>query len=232
MHVNKVDTNATSLRYPSAKTIGSVDTAIDSAINSAATAKAKIQIAGVLIGQWLGKHGDKPTACSQATRLVHGLGQGIKSEALIEYFRQLMGFVVGEVTVTSGNMTGELVQGFVDVDLKVLKENWNSTTRSPKTKHWVSFSKETEWGGFDFEKALGTLFKGVDTAVQKVATAKADGVDISAKVIVDFSRVNALKTLMSLSTTSLAALMSQAAQGLPLGDIDFDEGTEEEEVAA
>lgn len=211
MQVNKVSFSTKGIQFPKLDSVTAVDRCIDTAIANAKTLKDQIQVAGIAIGMWAGKHGDKPTACKQATRLVLGVEHGMKAEALIAWFVDLFGFVVGDVDITQGDRTGETVKGFVDLDLKFLKENFN-TKNSPKLIHWVSYAPPTNWTGFDLDKKLESILKGAKDAIKRVDDAAKDGEDLSGKVSIDTGKLEAFKLFMSLPECQLHSFLAQAQE--------------------
>ncbi len=151
--------------------------------------KDRIQIAAVGCLMHLGKHGNKPHVCESATNLINGLGQGIQTKALIEWFIEF-----GLILDTDKG------ESFVDANIDKLKEKFETA----KKTHWVSFAPQKAWAGFSFDDKLEALFKGAEDA-----QARALKSDEEAQVVdIDNNKLQLMQFLSNLSGEQLQNAMA------------------------
>ena len=150
------------IRYVTLTGIANIESYIDNVIADAKTLKDKIQIVSVAVLIHTAKHGDKPTGCRLANKLIDNLGAGIQSKALVDWFTAF-----GFVLAVEG-------KGFADVDLDFLRAVFNASTSNPKAikdgamgTHWCSFVKETPWQGMDLDKGITSLINKAKAAIER-----------------------------------------------------------------
>ncbi len=151
--------------------------------------KDRIQVAAVGCLMHLGKHGNKPHVCEAATGLINGLGQGIQTKALIEWFIEF-GLIID-------NEKGE---SFVDANIDKLKEKFEEA----KKTHWVSFAPKKAWAGFSFDDKLEALFKGAEEAQARALKSEEE-----AQVVdIDTNKLQVMQFISGLSGEQLREAMA------------------------
>jgi len=151
--------------------------------------KDRIQIAAVGCLMHLGKHGNKPHVCESATNLINGLGQGIQTKALIEWFVEF-GLIVDT----------EKGESFVDANIDKLKGKFEEA----KKTHWVSFAPKKLWAGFSFDDKLEALFKGAEDAQARALKSEDE-----AKVVdIDTNKLQLMQALSAMSGEQLQNAMA------------------------
>lgn len=165
-----------------------VDSVIQAAINSAKTMREKVQLAGVAVLMHAEKHGDY----SKAAVLVDGLGNGVNSGALVEWFVEFGGLEIGKAEVD-----GKKVDTFVGWKGKAyIREKFAEA----KCTAWWEFKKQNPYAGFDLADALKKVVKSAEGALAKIDDAESEGDDALAAMLrelisVDADTLSALKKL-------------------------------------
>lgn len=136
-----------------------VDKLILKAIDSAKTMRLKVQIAAIAVLHHAFKHGDY----TKANDLVNGLGDGVHSAALVEFFVVYGGLIVNEDEQCFDAWQGK---GYI-------KDNFDNA----KATMWWELKKVNPWAGYDMYKQLEKLVSAYDKAVARVAKMSTEGED-------------------------------------------------------
>lgn len=135
----------------------SVDTLIADAIKAAGSAKVKIQQAAVAILLHAYKHND----WRKANDLVEGLGNGVRRDSLVEWFKTYGGLAVDEQSKKFCDWKGP--------------DHIKANIANAKEKDWAECKKENVWGGFDLKDSLAKVRKSAMAALAKVDKAREQG---------------------------------------------------------
>lgn len=134
-----------------------VDVLIADAIKSAGQTKVKIQQAAVAILLHAMKHKD----WRKANDLVGGLGNGVRRDALIEWFKTF-----GGLTVDDGQKQFTGWQGAEHIAQRLDKA---------KAKDWAECKADTPWGGFSLKESLQKVRKSAVAALDRLDKAVESG---------------------------------------------------------
>ncbi len=130
------------MNYTLPKNAASLRTLISEAIESATTAKVKIQIASVAVLHHAYQHGDY----TFANELIEGLGHGIKRDSLVEWFKKFGGLIVSD----------NASEGFTSWSGKDhIKANFNQA----KETMWYELKKANPFQGYSLEDELRKVMK-------------------------------------------------------------------------
>ena len=148
----------TTITYVSPKNMKELSTLISEAIESANTMKAKVQITAVAILMHAEKHGDY----TGANALVFGLGDGVNTAALVEFFIKFGGLTVGD----------NPKDGFVGWQkAEYIRENFEMA----KKTMWWTFKKVNPFAGFDIASEAERLIKKADKMIATRRKAELEG---------------------------------------------------------
>jgi hypothetical protein len=165
-----------------------LDFLIQDAIGSAKTMRIKVQCAAVAILIHLEKSGDY----RKANDLVTGLGHGVNSTALVDWFVTYGGLTIDEAGTAFDGWSGS----------EYIKERFQGA----KAKAWYSFKKVNPYKGFDLMAQLEALVKKASNAQEKL--------DETSKIQDEAEKVAAKKELenvISIPQDKLTALLALVA---------------------
>ena len=138
------------VKYTTFKDVAELDKEILNTCKAAHTLQARIQNVSVAILLHAYQHGDW-TRCNT---LVHGLPDGIKRKALVEWFVKFGGLVIDEGAKEFTSWNG--------------KEHVKANFEEAKSVMWWTFAPEKPFAGFDLKTELTKL---LDKATKAQATA-------------------------------------------------------------
>ena len=169
--------------YKIAKNVKELDTQIETAIQSANTMKAAVQQAAVSIIFHAFAHGDY----TRAQTLVDGLGNGINSKAIVEWFVQFGGLTIDEENKCFGGWKG--------------KDYIKANIETAKSTMWYDLKVQAPFKGFDLNDEIAKLLKKATAMAAEVEK----GSEKAASIKCD------LKTLAALTTLSTAPAIAAKA---------------------
>ena len=169
--------------YTIAKNVKQLDAQIETAIQSANTMKAAVQQAAVSIIFHAFTHGDY----TRAQTLVDGLGNGINSKAIVEWFVQFGGLTIDEENKCFGGWKG--------------KDYIKANIETAKSTMWYDLKVQAPFKGFDLNDEIAKLLKKATAMAAEVEK----GSEKAASIKCD------LKTLAALTTLSTAPAIAAKA---------------------
>ncbi|QQM15392.1 hypothetical protein [Kosakonia virus Kc261] len=168
-------------KYTSFKDVAALDKAIADTISKAKTLRNGIQNVAVGILLHAHKHGDY----TRAESFVNGLGEGVRQKALVDWFVQFGGLVIGE------REDGK--SGFVSwKGADHIRDNIDKA----KATMWWTCKPEAAFEGFDLQEALDKLIAKAEKAMNKANELRHEGRDEDAnKVVVPQNVLDGLRKL-------------------------------------
>lgn len=174
------------VKYTTFKTVADLDKEIVNTCKAAHTLQGRIQNVAVAILLHAYQHGDW-TRCNT---LVHGLPDGIKRKALVEWFVKFGGLVIDEGAKEFTSWKGK----------EHVKANFNEA----KAVMWWTFAPEKPFAGFDLkaelEKLLNKATKAQATAAKLRQEGKAEEAD---KVQVQPEQLALIKNMLNSASLPL-----------------------------
>lgn len=170
-----------SINYKTFSTGEELDKAIATVARKAASLQQEIQVVSVGVLLHAHKHGDY----TKAQLLIDSLGEGVRSKALVEWFMQFGGLLVGDTETGAKGFSGwqgaEYIKAHID---------------EAKAKMWWLCKPEPPFAGFDFETELAKLIKRAERSMQVANELTHDGkLEDAAKVKVSADQLDALRAL-------------------------------------
>lgn len=171
----------TAIKYTSFKDAAALDKAIESTVKKAHSLRNEIQNVAVGIILHAYHHGDY----TRAESFTHQLGEGVRGKALVDWFVQFGGLIVGE---KDDGKTGFV--GWKGADF--IKENIDKA----KATMWWTCKPEPAFEGFDLQDALEKLIAKAEKAMNKANELRHEGKDEDAnKVVVPQNVLDGLRKL-------------------------------------
>ncbi len=169
------------VKYKAFTDVKELDKAIDSTIRKAQTLQAEVQIVAIGILQHAHKHGDY----TRAERLVLGVGDGIRGKALVDWFVQYGGLLVGE--------DAEIGKGFIGWQGK---EYIEAHFDDAKAKMWWTCKPESPFSGFDISDEVEKLIKRGEKNMRLAEKMRQEGrAEEASSIVVSADVLDALRKL-------------------------------------
>lgn len=161
------------------KTAEDVTKVQDAAIKAASSARVKIQVALVATLIHLAKFHD----VQMARRLVDGLNDTVRGNALVKWLTKYGHLTVGTIEVQDGEKTRKVetfngIVGGADDHAKSIRESLDEA----KAEMWWAMIKAKSPYKFDADAALNAVLAQAKSAMKKVADGKANAEDVSITV--------------------------------------------------
>lgn len=161
--------------------LAKIDGNIKQIANRAKTQRKAIQDTAVLILIHAAQYGDY----SRADALVHAMGEGMKQNALVEWFVSFGGLTVGERDDGTKGFTGWSGKAHIKKHLD-----------DAKAKPWYEFKKEKPFEGFELEAAIQQVISKAESMEKRRAQFAAEGdTENAGKIVVDISKLRELRKL-------------------------------------
>ncbi|HDR2377205.1 TPA: hypothetical protein QCH88_004453 [Enterobacter asburiae] len=168
-------------KYTSFKDVAALDKAIADTISKAKTLRNGIQNVAVGIILHAHKHGDY----TRAESFVNGLGEGVRQKALVDWFVQFGGLVIGEREDGKSGFVGWKGADHI-------RDNIDKA----KATMWWTCKPEAAFEGFDLQDALDKLIAKAEKAMNKANELRHEGRDEDAnKVVVPQNVLDGLRKL-------------------------------------
>ncbi|HDC4630221.1 hypothetical protein NOX27_24740 [Enterobacter kobei] len=171
----------TTVKYTAFKDAAALDKAIEATVKKAHSLRNEIQNVAVGIILHAYHHGDY----TRAESFTHQLGEGVRGKALVDWFIQFGGLIVGEHEDGKSGFVGWKGADFI-------KENIDKA----KATMWWTCKPEPAFEGFDLQDALEKLIAKAEKAMNKANELRHEGKDEDAnKVVVPQNVLDGLRKL-------------------------------------
>lgn len=171
----------TTVKYTAFKDVAALDKAIEATVKKAHSLRNDIQNVAVGIVLHAYHHGDY----TRAESFTHQLGDGVRGKALVDWFVQFGGLIVGEHEDGKSGFVGWKGADFI-------KENIDKA----KATMWWTCKPEAAFDGFDLQDALEKLIAKAEKAMNKANELRHEGRDEDAnKVVVPQNVLDGLRKL-------------------------------------
>ena len=171
----------TTVKYTAFKDAAALDKAIEATVKKAHSLRNEIQNVAVGIILHAYHHGDY----TRAESFTHQLGEGVRGKALVDWFVQFGGLIVGEHEDGKSGFVGWKGADFI-------KENIDKA----KATMWWTCKPEAAFDGFDLQDALEKLIAKAEKAMSKANELRHEGRDEDAnKVVVPQNVLDGLRKL-------------------------------------
>ncbi|QHR67391.1 hypothetical protein forsur_30 [Escherichia phage forsur] len=171
----------TTVKYTAFKDAAALDKAIEATVKKAHSLRNDIQNVAVGIILHAYHHGDY----TRAESFTHQLGDGVRGKALVDWFVQFGGLIVGEHEDGKSGFVGWKGADFI-------KENIDKA----KATMWWTCKPEAAFDGFDLQDALEKLIAKAEKAMNKANELRHEGRDEDAnKVVVPQNVLDGLRKL-------------------------------------
>lgn len=171
----------TTVKYTAFKDAAALDKAIEATVKKAHSLRNEIQNVAVGIILHAYHHGDY----TRAESFTHQLGEGVRGKALVDWFVQFGGLIVGEHEDGKSGFVGWKGADFI-------KENIDKA----KATMWWTCKPEAAFEGFDLQDALEKLIAKAEKAMNKANELRHEGKDEDAnKVVVPQNVLDGLRKL-------------------------------------
>lgn len=170
------------VKYATFADVKALDKAIASVVRKSATLRTEIQIVAVGILQHAHKHGD----WTRAQSLVEQLGAGVRGKALVDWFCEFGGLLIGGAGAEKGFI------GWQGADYIA------SRFDDAKGKMWWECKPESPFAGFNLDKELDKLIKRAEASMKEANKLRHAGNDEDAAlVVVSVDKLAQLRALKS-----------------------------------
>ena len=159
----------TTVKYTAFKDAAALDKAIEATVKKAHSLRNEIQNVAVGIILHAYHHGDY----TRAESFTHQLGEGVRGKALVDWFVQFGGLIVGEHEDGKSGFVGWKGADFI-------KENIDKA----KATMWWTCKPEAAFDGFDLQDALEKLIAKAEKAMNKANELRHEGRDEDANKVV------------------------------------------------
>lgn len=171
----------TTVKYTAFKDAAALDKAIEATVKKAHSLRNEIQNVAVGIILHAYHHGDY----TRAESFTRQLGEGVRGKALVDWFVQFGGLIVGEHEDGKSGFVGWKGADFI-------KENIDKA----KATMWWTCKPEAAFDGFDLQDALEKLIAKAEKAMNKANELRHEGRDEDAnKVVVPQNVLDGLRKL-------------------------------------
>lgn len=171
----------TTVKYTAFKDAAALDKAIEATVKKAHSLRNEIQNVAVGIILHAYHHGDY----TRAETFTNQLGEGVRGKALVDWFVQFGGLIVGEKDDGKTGFVGW--KGAEHIKLNIDKA---------KATMWWTCKPEPAFEGFDLQEALDKLIAKAEKAMNKANELRHEGKDEDAnKVVVPQNVLDGLRKL-------------------------------------
>lgn len=182
------------MNYTLPKNATALKAIIATAIESAHTMKANVQLASVAVLHHAYQHGDY----TFANELINGLGHGVKRDSLVEWFAKFGGLTVGENSQ----------EGFTGWSGKAhIKDNFEQA----KATMWYELKKANPFEGYSLEDELRKVMK-KHQRISKAALKMDDNDKAKINFEVNEATIQQLLTLCNFEEIAIEDGTAQAEQ--------------------